>query len=183
MSSKVGMEDFTATRPSAVIVLDLESEADVLGRVSGRRVNMATGKIYHQEFRPPPAGDSGDEDGGVTVDALPGDGIPGAVTARLESYRRKCDDVVRSFASTEGGGGGGGAAGADGEQKQGQYGDGGAGGGDGVFQWDAGGGGAGGEGNGGGSGRRVPQEGVIQFIRSQEGGAFGRVSVLDANEA
>ncbi|CAB1099576.1 unnamed protein product [Ectocarpus sp. CCAP 1310/34] len=162
MSSKVGMEDFTATRPSAVIVLDLESEADVLARVSGRRVDMATGKnttistskrtipmftkstskgkgeIYHQEFRPPPAGDFGDEDGGVTVDALPGDGIPGAVTARLESYRRKCDDVVRSFASTEGGRGGGGAARADGEQKQGQYGDGGAGGGDGVFQWDAG---------------------------------------------
>ncbi|CAM9541896.1 unnamed protein product, partial [Ectocarpus sp. 12 AP-2014] len=183
MSSKVGMEDFTATRPSAVIVLDLESEADVLARVSGRRVDMATGKIYHQEFRPPPTGDPGDEDGGVTVDALPGDGIPGAVTARLESYRHKCDDVVRSFASTEGGGGGvGGAAGADGEQKQGQYGNGGGGGGDGVFQWDAGGGGAGGEGSGGGSGRRVPQEGVIQFLRSQEGGAFGRVSVLDANE-
>lgn len=71
------------------------------------------------------------------MDALPGDGIPGAVTARLESYRRKCDDVVKSFATTEGGEGG--AAGADGEQKQGQYGDGGAGAGDGVFQWDAGG--------------------------------------------
>lgn len=40
---KVGMEDFTATRPTAVIVLDLESEADVLARVSGRRVDMATG--------------------------------------------------------------------------------------------------------------------------------------------
>lgn len=38
------MEDFTATRPSAVIVLDLEAEADVLNRVSGRRVDMATGE-------------------------------------------------------------------------------------------------------------------------------------------
>lgn len=37
------MEDFTATRPSAVIVLDLESEADVVARVRGRRVDMATG--------------------------------------------------------------------------------------------------------------------------------------------
>lgn len=37
------MEDFTATRPSAVIVLDLEAEADVLARVHGRRVDMATG--------------------------------------------------------------------------------------------------------------------------------------------
>lgn len=46
MSSKVGMEDFTATRPSAVIVLDLESEADVLARVGGRRVDMATGKVF-----------------------------------------------------------------------------------------------------------------------------------------
>lgn len=44
VAKKVGMEDFTATRPSAVIVLDLEVEADVLNRVSGRRVDMATGE-------------------------------------------------------------------------------------------------------------------------------------------
>lgn len=37
------MEDFTATRPSTVIVLDLESEADILARVGGRVVDMATG--------------------------------------------------------------------------------------------------------------------------------------------
>lgn len=34
----------------------------------------------------------------------------------------------------------------------------------------------------GGSTRRVPQEGVVAFIRTQQGGAFGRVSVLDATE-
>lgn len=50
LPTKVGMEDFTATRPTAVIVLDLESEADVLARVSGRRVNMATGKTNSSTF-------------------------------------------------------------------------------------------------------------------------------------
>lgn len=55
MSSKVGMEDFTATRPSAVIVLDLESEVDVLARVSGRRVDMATGKVLCMFFQHFPA--------------------------------------------------------------------------------------------------------------------------------
>lgn len=71
-------------------------------------------------------------DGGFAVDTLPGDGNPDVVTARLESYRSKCDNVVRSFAITEGAGGGGLA---DAEQKQ-PHGDVG---GDGVFQWDSGG--------------------------------------------
>lgn len=38
------MEDSTITRPNLVIVLDLQSEADVLARVSGRRVDIATGE-------------------------------------------------------------------------------------------------------------------------------------------
>lgn len=29
----------------------------------------------------------------------------------------------------------------------------------------------------------MPQEGVVGFIRTQHGGAFGRVSVLDATES
>lgn len=40
------MEDFTATRPSIVIVLDLQLEADVLARVTGRRVDAATGTCF-----------------------------------------------------------------------------------------------------------------------------------------
>lgn len=36
---------------------------------------------------------------------------------------------------------------------------------------------------GGENSRRVPQEGVVAFIRAQQDGAFGRVSVLDATEA
>lgn len=93
-----------------------------------------TGAVYHETLRPPPPSDSRDgNDGGFAVDALPGDGDPGAVTARLESYRSKCDNIVRSFALTDGAGGGGPG---DAELKQPQ-GDGG--GGDGVFQWDSGG--------------------------------------------
>lgn len=38
------MEDFTATRPNLVIVLDLPSEDEVLTRVRGRRVDVATCK-------------------------------------------------------------------------------------------------------------------------------------------
>eukprot|EP00903_Cladosiphon_okamuranus_P010401 g9839.t1 len=129
MATEVGMEDFTATRPSTVIVLDLESEEDVLNRVRGRRVDMATGTIYHETLRPPPPSDSRDEnDGGFAVDTLPGDGNPSVVTARLESYRSKCDSVVRSFAMMEGPEGGGTA---DAEQKHGD------GGGDEVSQWDS----------------------------------------------
>ena len=73
------------------------------------------------------------------MDALPGDRVPGAVSARLESYRSACNGVVRSFALTEGAEGreGGGGAGTDGEQKAGGGGGGGGGGGDGVFQWDS----------------------------------------------
>ncbi|CAM9574282.1 unnamed protein product [Scytosiphon promiscuus] len=164
------MEDFTATRPSAVIVLDLESEAEILARIGGRVVDMATGT--RGKFRPPPpSGARGDDE--ITVDVLPGDRVPGAVAARLESYRSGCDGVVRSFALTEGAGEGGGVS-ADPEQKQGE------GGGEGVFQWDSGDGGTTGGSEGG---RHVPQEGVVAFFRSQEGGAFGRVSVLDATEA
>eukprot|EP00752_Nemacystus_decipiens_P015636 g13953.t1 len=170
MATEVGMEDFTATRPSATIVLDLESEADVLNRVRGRRVDMATGTIYHDTLRPPPPPKSRDgNDNEYAVDTLPGDGNPSAVTARLESYRSKCDNVVRSFAMTEGPGG---AGPADAEQKLGD------GAGDGLFQWDSGDGG----GMVGDNNRRVPQDGVVPFIRSQQGGAFGRVSVLDATE-
>lgn len=66
------------------------------------------------------------------VDTLPGDGNPGVVTARLESYISQCDNVVRSFAMAEGAGGEGPP---DAEQKQ-QQGDGG---GDGAFRWDSGG--------------------------------------------
>lgn len=44
------MEDFTATRPTAVIVLDLESEADVLARINGRRVDLTTGNKYGFDF-------------------------------------------------------------------------------------------------------------------------------------
>lgn len=42
--AQVGMEDFTATRPSLVIVLDLQGEAQVLERVNGRRVDPITGE-------------------------------------------------------------------------------------------------------------------------------------------
>lgn len=103
------------------------------------------GDVYHETLRPPPptkdSPDDGDEGStSVAIGALPGDGDPAAVTARLESYRCTCDKVVRSFALTEGGGGGG-----DDEQKQ-QQGEGGGGGtgaggegGDGVFQWESGG--------------------------------------------
>lgn len=93
-------------------------------------VTTTTGDLYHEKFRPPPPPEArGDDE--VTVDVLPGDRVPGAVAARLESYRSGCDGVVRSFALTEaaGEGGGGGGASADAEQKQGE----------GAFQWDSGG--------------------------------------------
>lgn len=102
--------------------------------LSTRSSIFTTGAVYHETLRPPPPPDNRDgNDGGFAVDAFPGDGDPGVVTARLESYRSKCDNIVRSFALAEGAGGGGGTA--DAEQKQ-QQGDGG---GDGVFQWDSGG--------------------------------------------
>ena len=62
------------------------------------------------------------------IESLPGDEDPTVVTARLQSYREKCDAIVRSFALTEGASGGG-AAGA--EQKQQGAGA------DGTFQWDS----------------------------------------------
>lgn len=93
-----------------------------------------TGTVYHETLRPPPLPDNRDgNDDGFAVDTLPGDGNPEIVTARLESYRSKCDNVVRSFALTEGAEGGGTA---DAEQKKQQQRDGGD---DGVFQWSSGG--------------------------------------------
>lgn len=42
---QVGMEDLIATRPSLVLVLDLPAESQVLKRISGRRVDPATGTL------------------------------------------------------------------------------------------------------------------------------------------
>ncbi|ETW09082.1 hypothetical protein H310_01541 [Aphanomyces invadans] len=67
-----------AVMPSLVIVLDVVDDSDAIHRITGRRVDSATGHTYHAIYDPPPPG--------VDVE-LRSDDTERAVRARLAQYR------------------------------------------------------------------------------------------------
>ncbi|RHY24944.1 hypothetical protein DYB32_008605, partial [Aphanomyces invadans] len=67
-----------AVMPNLVIVLDVVDDSDAIHRITGRRVDSATGHTYHAIYDPPPPG--------VDVE-LRSDDTERAVRARLAQYR------------------------------------------------------------------------------------------------
>jgi adenylate kinase len=67
-----------------VVVIDLAVE-DILERITGRRVDPATGQVYHVRYNPPPPG--------VTVEQRKDD-TEEVVRTRDQSYRRDTEPVL-----------------------------------------------------------------------------------------
>ncbi|ETV87962.1 hypothetical protein H257_01360 [Aphanomyces astaci] len=76
--------------PDLVIVLEVPA-TEVIKRISGRRVDVATGKTYHLVFNPPPP----------NVNAVQrSDDTEETIKVRLSKYNENCGAVVRSFSKT-----------------------------------------------------------------------------------
>ena len=67
-----------------VVVIDLAVE-DLLDRITGRRVDPATGQVYHVRYNPPPPG--------ITVEQRKDD-TEEVVRTRDQSYRRDTEPVL-----------------------------------------------------------------------------------------
>ena len=67
-----------------VVVIDLAVE-DILDRITGRRVDPATGQVYHVRYNPPPPG--------ITVEQRKDD-TEEVVRTRDQSYRRDTEPVL-----------------------------------------------------------------------------------------
>ena len=76
-------------RLDGVVLIEVE-DAKIERRITGRRSDPATGKIYHLEFDPPPPG--------VAVVQRPDD-TSEAVRARLEKYHASTAPVIPYYAS------------------------------------------------------------------------------------
>lgn len=74
--------------PDCVLVLDVPDQ-EVIKRISGRRVDLSTGKTYHVEFNPPPPG--------IEV-VQRSDDNEDTIRNRLEKYHENCDAVIGAFA-------------------------------------------------------------------------------------
>ncbi|OQR99966.1 adenylate kinase [Achlya hypogyna] len=75
--------------PDVVIVLDVPDE-EVVQRISGRRVDLATGKTYHVVFNPPPPD--------VSV-VQRSDDTEETIRVRLSKFHEHCSAVVARFAT------------------------------------------------------------------------------------
>lgn len=74
--------------PDNVLVLDVPDE-EVIKRISGRRVDLSTGKTYHVEFNPPPP----------NIEVVQrSDDNEETIRNRLEKYHDNCDAVLGEFA-------------------------------------------------------------------------------------
>ena len=78
-------------RLTAVILIDVPDE-EVQRRLSGRRVSVKTGRVYHVEFDPPKHEGRCDIDGSRLVQR--DDDKPGTITNRLEVYHAATEPLV-----------------------------------------------------------------------------------------
>ncbi|RHY31057.1 hypothetical protein DYB32_003803 [Aphanomyces invadans] len=76
--------------PHLVIILDVPA-SEVIQRISGRRVDVATGKTYHLVFNPPPPG--------VEV-VQRSDDTEDTIKVRLTKYNENCGAVINTFSKT-----------------------------------------------------------------------------------
>ncbi|OQR94594.1 adenylate kinase [Thraustotheca clavata] len=76
--------------PNLVILLNVPDE-EVIKRISGRRVDLKTGKTYHITFNPPPP----------DVEVVQrSDDTEATLITRLEKYHENCGAVIDAFSST-----------------------------------------------------------------------------------
>jgi adenylate kinase len=79
---------------TAAILIDVPDE-DVLRRMSGRRVSVKTGRVYHVEFDPPKHEGRCDVDGSRLVQR--DDDRPETVKKRLEVYHEQTEPLISYY--------------------------------------------------------------------------------------
>ena len=79
---------------TAAILIEI-SDDEVLRRMSGRRVSVKTGRVYHIEFDPPKHEGRCDVDGSRLVQR--DDDSPETVTKRLEVYREQTQPLISYY--------------------------------------------------------------------------------------
>ncbi len=79
-----GLLDKHGRKLARVVVLEVPDE-DVVVRITGRRIDPATGQTYHETYNPPPAG--------VKVEQRKDD-TEDVVRARLDGYKKKTAPVL-----------------------------------------------------------------------------------------
>jgi adenylate kinase len=79
---------------TAAILIDVPDE-DVMRRISGRRVSVKTGRVYHVEFDPPKHEGRCDVDGSRLVQRK--DDEPETVRHRLEVYHEQTQPLVSYY--------------------------------------------------------------------------------------
>jgi adenylate kinase len=81
-------------RLTAAILIDVPDE-EVMRRMSGRRVSVKTGRVYHVEFDPPKHADRCDVDGSRLVQRE--DDKPETVRHRLEVYHEQTAPLISYY--------------------------------------------------------------------------------------
>ncbi|HEX8159853.1 MAG TPA: adenylate kinase [Solirubrobacteraceae bacterium] len=79
---------------TAAILIEVPDE-DVLRRMSGRRVSVKTGRVYHVEFDPPKHEDRCDVDGSRLVQR--DDDKPETVKKRLDVYHKQTEPLISYY--------------------------------------------------------------------------------------
>jgi adenylate kinase len=88
-----GLEE-AERRLTAVILIDVSDE-EVTRRLSGRRVSVKTGRVYHIEFDPPKHEDRCDIDGSRLVQRE--DDKPETIAKRLSVYHAQTEPLVEYY--------------------------------------------------------------------------------------
>lgn len=81
-------------RLTAVLLIEVSDE-EVVRRLSGRRVSVKTGRVYHIEFDPPKHEGRCDVDGSRLIQR--DDDKPETVRRRLEVYHEQTEPLVRYY--------------------------------------------------------------------------------------
>jgi adenylate kinase len=79
---------------TAVLLIDVPDE-EVIRRLSGRRVSVKTGRVYHVEFDPPKHPDRCDVDGSRLIQR--DDDKPETIENRLEVYHSMTEPLVGHY--------------------------------------------------------------------------------------
>ncbi len=86
--------DELGRRITAVLLIDVPDE-EVVRRLSGRRVSVKTGRVYHVEFDPPKHAGHCDVDGSRLIQR--DDDKPETVRRRLEVYHEQTEPLVAYY--------------------------------------------------------------------------------------
>jgi adenylate kinase len=79
---------------TAVILVDVP-DSEVVRRLSGRRVSVKTGRVYHVEFDPPKHEDRCDVDGSRLVQRE--DDAPDTIAKRLDVYHEQTEPLISYY--------------------------------------------------------------------------------------